>query len=78
MNKEASEDLCVLGIIKLLGGIATTSKIKQKAKEFGYSKINVRKILRRLERQSILKKDRPLEDTLEIRWEFVSKEKRND
>jgi len=77
MNKETSEDLCILSVLRLLNGIATTSKIKQKAKEFGYSKVNVRKTLRRLERQGFLKKDRPLEDTLEIRWEFVNEEKRN-
>lgn len=74
LSRESREDLCILGVLRVLGNIATTSKITQKANEFGY-KINVRKALRRLKKQGILKTDRPNSD-LEIRWEFVDKENR--
>ncbi|TSA56196.1 hypothetical protein D4R42_04005 [bacterium] len=70
MNKSDKEDICMLGVIKLLNGIATSSQIKQKVEELGYN-LNTRKVLRRLKRQGVLKTDRPDSDKLEIRWEYA-------
>ena len=70
MNKSDKEDICMLGVIKLLNGIATSSQIKQKVEELGYN-LNTRKVLRRLKRQGVLKTDRPDSDKLEIRWEYT-------
>jgi len=75
MTTNDKEDICIIGVIKLLGGMATSSRIKAKSEEIGY-KLNVRKVLRRLKRQGILKTDRPDSDNLELRYEYVKQEKK--
>ena len=72
--RKRTEELCVLGILKILGGMATTSSIKQRMKKEGIDKVNVRAALRRLKRNGILKTDRPDDSKLQLRWEILREE----
>jgi len=72
--RKAIEEFYVLGILKILGGMATGSKIKSKMKEEGFEKVNVRAALRRLRKEGVLKSDRPDESKLDLRWEILKKE----
>lgn len=56
-----------------LGGIAMSSLITKEVKSLGYNDSKVRNALRKLERDKVIKSDRPLPESLELRWEFVKK-----
>jgi len=76
MRITKSDKAAVIVSIGLLGGMATTSQIKQKCRQFGYT-FNARNILRKLERENIIKKDKSFaNEFMEYRWELLGK-KRN-
>ena len=75
-----SNMMVLLAVIEKLGGMATTTKIK----DFVQSQIadfkvkDVRKYLRMLERKGLVRADRPFPDKLELRWQIIEQATQED
>ncbi len=69
--REKLQKIFIIRIIKELGGMATSSQIRKKAKESGFDS-KVRTTLRQLKQEGILKYDRPKSPaSAEMRWEII-------
>lgn len=73
--KKASEELFVLGALRLLDNQATTSQINAKLNQMGY-KADARKALRRLKKSNVVESFRADKFSLELTWKFVEKEQK--
>lgn len=73
-KREHVEELEVLSVLQSFGNIATTTQINARMKLLKMN-YDSRPILRKLKRKGLLKTDRPFDNSLELRWEVVSKEK---